>query len=85
MYTGEKKTKGQIYMTNHKDKKPHPSWKAFLTNPVASANEFTGYGIKLPLSEDEADDLSDMFEDIPTEPSRLGDAVDTKIKNKNRE
>lgn len=66
-----------------KNKKPHPSGDAFLTNPVASANEFTGYGAKIPLCGEEADSLSDMFEDIPTEPSRMGVAAKDSKKNRN--
>ena len=63
-----------IYVNETKktdSKKEHPSAHAFLTNPVASVNEFTGYGSKLPLSEEEADSLSDMFDDVPTEESYL--------------
>lgn len=74
---------GIEYMNNDKNQKKHPSADAFLTNPVASANEFTGYGAKLPLSEDEADSLSDMFEDVPTEPSRMGVAAKDIKKNRN--
>jgi len=70
-------------MCNDKSKKPHPSGDAFLTNPVASVNEFTGYGAKLPLSEDEADSLSEMFDDVPTEESRMGNAVKDIKKNRN--
>ena len=54
-----------------KNKAEHPSKDAFLTNPVASASEFTGYGVKMPLNEFEAESLSDMFEKVPTTPSRL--------------
>lgn len=68
---------------NKKKKNNHPWKDAFLTNPVASASEFTGYGIKLPLSEDEADSLSEMLEDVPTEPSRMGDAAKNSHKNRN--
>ena len=75
MNTRFNKTERIMYMDKDKCKKPHPSGKAFLTNPIASANEFTGYGIKIPLSEEEADSLSDMFEDVPAEESRLGKAV----------
>lgn len=73
-------------MCNDKNKKPHPSADAFLTNPVASVNEFTGYGAKLPLSEEEADSLSDMFEDVPTQESRMGKAVPNceKFRNGNK-
>ncbi len=70
-------------MNKNKNDKPHPSADAFLTNPVASVNEFTGYGAKLPLSEEEADSLSDMFEDVPTEESRMGTAVKDTKKNRN--
>lgn len=77
------KPKGMIYMCKNKNKKPHPSGNAFLTNPVASANEFTGYGAKMPLCEEEADELSEMFEDIPTEPSRMGVAAKDKRKTRN--
>ncbi len=70
-------------MNNDKNKKPHPSGDAFLTNPVASVNEFTGYGAKIPMSEEEADSLSDMFEDVPTEESRMGTAVKDIKKNRN--
>lgn len=65
-------------------KKEHPSARAFLTNPVASVNEFTGYGTKLPLSEEEADDLSEMFDDVPTEDSRLGNKVEETKKTRNK-
>ncbi|MBR3995849.1 MAG: hypothetical protein IKI97_11305 [Clostridia bacterium] len=68
---------------NKEKKKEHPSAYAFLTNPVASVNEFTGYGTKLPLSDEEADSLSDMFEDVPTEESRFSNDVDDTKKNRN--
>ena len=54
------------------DKREHPATDAFLTNPVASPQDRTGYGVSLPLDEDEADSLSDLFEQVPTSPSRLG-------------
>ena len=57
-------------MNEHK--REHPAKDAFLTNPVASAQDRTGYGVKLPLDEEEADSLSDLFEQVPTSPSRLG-------------
>ena len=66
-----------------KDKKEHPSAHAFLTNPVASANEFTGYGARMPMSDDEADSLSDMLSDVPTEESRMGVDVPKKYKTGN--
>ena len=56
-------------MNEHK--REHPAKDAFLTNPVASAQDRTGYGTRLPLDEDEADNLSDLFELVPTAPSRL--------------
>ena len=56
----------------YKSNKKHPSEDAFLTNPIASANEYTGYGINMPMSEDEADSLSEMFDDVPIRKSRLG-------------
>lgn len=68
--------KGMIEIENcikPEKKKRHPAENAFLTNPVASATDFTGYGINMPMTEDEADSLSEMFEDVPTEKSRLGD------------
>ena len=55
-----------------KRSKKHPSGDAFLTNPIASANEYTGYGINMPLTEDEADSISEMFDDVPIRKSRLG-------------
>ncbi len=70
-------------MSKKTNKKQQPWKDAFLTNPVASASEFTGYGIKLPLSKEEADSLSEMMEDVPTEPSRMGDAAKDSRKNRN--
>lgn len=64
-------------------KKRHPSEDAFLTNPVASASEWTGYGVKLPLSEEEADSLSDMLSDVPTAPSRFSAAAEDRRKTRN--
>ena len=75
MNTKVNKTERIMYMDKDKCKKPHPAGDAFLTNPVASANEFTGYGIKIPFSDEEADSLSDMFRDVPTEESRMGNVV----------
>ncbi len=49
----------------------HPSKDAYLTNPVASASDFTGYGISMPMDDYEAENLSTMFENIPVTPSRL--------------
>ena len=56
----------------------HPAEDAFLTNPIASANEYTGYGINMPMSEDEADNLSEMFDDVPIRKSRLGKSFGAK-------
>ena len=70
-------------MNKDKEKNQHPCANAFLTNPVASANEFTGYGIKLPLSDEEADSLSEMLEDVPCEKSRMGCAAKDTKKNRN--
>lgn len=67
----------------NKKSERHPAETAFMTNPVASANDFTGYGVKIPLSEEEADSLSGMFEDVPTEPSRYGCAAKDVTKNRN--
>ncbi len=52
--------------------KEHPAKYAFLTTPVASATDRTGYGIRMPMDEEEAEELSDMFDEVPTTPSRLG-------------
>lgn len=56
----------------NENSREHPAKDAFLTNPVASAQDRTGYGVTLPLDEEEADSLSDLFEQVPTSPSRLG-------------
>ncbi len=69
-------------MNKGKSKK-HPSEDAFLTNPVASASDWTGYGIKIPLSAEEADSLSDMLRDVPTTPSRFSKAARDKSKTRN--
>ena len=65
--------------------KKYPCEDAFLTNPIASVNDRTGYGIKIPMSDQEADSLSDMFEDVPTTPSRFGTAVPKERKTRNTE
>ena len=70
-------------MNTDKAKKTHSSADAFLTNPVASANEFTGYGARLPLSDEEADSLSEMFEDVPCEESRMDNSAKDIKKNRN--
>ena len=67
-----------------KKSKKHPSEDAFLTNPIASANEYTGYGFNMPMSEDEADSLSEMFEDVPIRKSRLGRSFSAKKSAKDK-
>ena len=53
------------------DKKPnpkkHPSEYAFLSNPVASNQDATGYVPPIPQDEFEAESYSDLF-DIPATP-----------------
>ena len=83
MDTDFNKAERIMYMNKNKCKKPHPSGKAFLTNPVASANEFTGYGIKIPLSDEEADSLSDMFDNVPAEESEMENTVSKQEKCRN--
>ncbi len=46
-------------------KTKHPSEDAFLTNPVASAKDATGFAPTLPKTEFEAEQLSDMFYQVP--------------------
>ena len=41
---------------------------AFLTNRVASSSDATGFAVKIPRTEQEADELSEMFNNIPVEP-----------------
>ncbi|MBP3347434.1 MAG: hypothetical protein J6L92_01615 [Clostridia bacterium] len=43
----------------------HPSEKAFLTNPVASSTDRTGFAVTVPPTEDSARELSEMFGNIP--------------------
>lgn len=38
---------------------------AFLTNPVASANDATGYAVTVPQNDTEAKELSDMQGGVP--------------------
>ena len=45
--------------------KKHPSEEAFLTNPVASATDRTGFAVTVPQTQFNAEELSDMFGDIP--------------------
>ena len=63
--------------------KKYPCEDAFFTNPVASASDWTGYGVKIPMSEEEADSLSDMLENVPTTPSRFGKDVPPERKTRN--
>ncbi len=68
---------------NKGENKKHPSEDAFLTTPLASANDWTGYGIKIPLSDAEANSLSDMMRDVPTAASKYGKAAKDKRKTRN--
>lgn len=51
--------------------KKHPSEDAFLTNPVASVTDRTGYVAQVPFTNDEAENYSKMFENVPAEHSKL--------------
>lgn len=48
-----------------KRNKKYPAEDAFLTNPVASFTDRTGFAVTVPQSDDEARAVSDMFENIP--------------------
>ena len=45
--------------------KKHPSEEAFLTNPVASATDRTGFAVTEPQTQFNSEELSDMLGDIP--------------------
>ena len=38
---------------------------SYLINSVASATDFTGYAVTVPEDEDEGDNLSELFPDVP--------------------
>ncbi len=53
-------------MKSTKNKKQkHPSEDAFLTNPVASPTDRTGFAVTVPQDDYEAENISDMFENLP--------------------
>lgn len=45
--------------------KKHPSEDAFLTNPVASTTDRTGFAVTIPTTTEQAKEISDMFGNIP--------------------
>ena len=45
--------------------KKYPCEDAFLTNPVASQTDRTGFAVVVPQTDFEAEAVSDMFENIP--------------------
>lgn len=45
--------------------KKYPAEDAFLTNPVASPTDRTGFSVVVPQTDDEAREISNMFENIP--------------------
>lgn len=45
--------------------KKHPSEDAFLTNPVASTTDRTGFAVTIPATTEQAKEISDMFGNIP--------------------
>lgn len=57
------KMKGQNKMK--KRSKKYPCEDAFLTNPVASQTDRTGYAVVVPQTDSEAEAISDMFEKVP--------------------
>ncbi len=67
---------------NGKNKK-YPCEDAFFITPPASASDWTGYGVKIPMSEDEAESLSDMLREVPTTASRFGVDVPPERKTRN--
>lgn len=38
---------------------------SYLINSVASATDFTGYAVTVPENEDEGENLSELFSDVP--------------------
>lgn len=48
-------------MKKHK----YPSEDAFLTNPVASSTDRTGFAVTIPETTSQAKEISDMFGNIP--------------------
>ena len=48
-----------------KKPKKYPCEEAFLTNPVASNTDRTGFAVVVPQNDFEAESVSDMFENIP--------------------
>ncbi len=65
-----------------KKNKNHPSKDAFLTNPVASVNEATGYVNTAVQTNYEANNLSKIQGNIPTTPLSKKDRAKTKSKSK---
>ena len=59
--------------------KKHPSEDAFLTNPVASSTDRTGFAVTVPITSSQAEELSDMFGNIPV--TQHKGASDDGIKN----
>lgn len=45
--------------------KKHPSEDAFLTNPIASTTDRTGFAVTVPATTEQAKEISDMFGNIP--------------------
>ena len=41
---------------------------AFLTNNVASSTDATGFAVTIPRTDEEAEGLSEMFNNVPVEP-----------------
>lgn len=70
MFYGGRKMETKLNNYNQSKNKKYPCEDAFLTNPVASANDRTGYVRQVPLNVSEAESLSQMFEDIPVTVSR---------------
>ncbi len=57
-HTDNKQKKNKKYMCED----------AFLTNKVASATDATGFAVRVPRTESEAEELSDMFNNVPVAP-----------------
>lgn len=49
----------------NKKQKKYPCEDAFLTNPVASQTDRTGFAVVVPQTDAEAEAVSDMFDGIP--------------------
>lgn len=46
-------------------RKKYPCEDAFLTNPVASTTDRTGFAVTIPATTEQAKEISDMFGNIP--------------------